>query len=112
MTMVEGLQVDVSSVELKQIMRDRLDHHTRKAEAYFLQAQQLERSIAGIEDDLELGKVSGGTPIGRLRDKSREHRERESYFRFMIEHVVKDETYRLGRDDLMILGIQARWSDY
>ena len=105
MTIIEGMQFDVKSEEIKKIVSERLGHHERKAKVYAEKAGELGASIKAIEEDLEVGKVSGGTPIERLEQKAREHADKANMFRFMLEHVIVEGTYRLKLSDLSFLGI-------
>lgn len=102
---IEGLQFDVKSEEVKRIVSERVEHHERKAKAYGEKATELGASIKAIEEDLEVGKVSGGTPLEQLQRKSREHADKANQFRFMLEHVIAEGTYRLKVNDLAFLGI-------
>ncbi len=107
--MIVGLQVDVKSEELVTILEERKRHHESKKAAYESQAAELTRVIKNIEEDMQTGKVSSGmTPAGSMEQKAREHGEKAQYYKFMIEHVVQNDVYRLGQDDLARLGIVAR----
>jgi hypothetical protein len=104
--MVEGLQIDVPSEELKRIVAERAEHHATKAATYEAKAKDLQASIKDIEDDLEFGKTSmGATPAASLLNKAREHKDKAIHFKFILEHVIQNDTYRLGQNDLRLLGI-------
>jgi L-lactate utilization protein LutC len=99
------LQIDVPSDELIKILKERLEHHKNKADTYEKKAKELGAQIAAIEEDMEVGKVSGGTPVEQLSKKAREHRDQANWYTFMIDHVVQKDTYRLDQRDLQRLGI-------
>jgi hypothetical protein len=82
--MINGLQVDVKSVELKGIIKSRIEYHTDKAQTYEKQA----------------GKLKEG--------KAREHKDKAIHFQFLLDHVILDDVYRLGPSDLQLLGIASR----
>lgn len=104
--MINGLLVDVPSEELKKIVGSRAKHHADKANAYEAKAKDLQATIKDIEDDVEFGKTSmGATPAGSLISKAREHRDKAIHFEFMLAHVIQNDTYRLGQDDLRLLGV-------
>jgi hypothetical protein len=103
--MIQGLQIDVPSDELIKILQERLAHHQSKAETYEKKAKELGAQIAAIEEDMELGKVSGGTPVEQLSKKAREHKDQAGWYDFMIKHVVQKDVYRLEQKDLQRLGI-------
>lgn len=105
--MVEGLQVDVKSEELVKILTERLEHHQKKADTYTSKASELGAQIKLIEEDMEVGKVSGGTPVEQLQRKAREHQEHVTWYEFMLKHVIVNDVYRLGQRDLQRLGISA-----
>ncbi len=106
--MIVGLQVDVKSEELVKILEERRKHHEDKKAVYETQAAELKKVIKNIEEDMRVGKVSGGTPADNLEHKAREHGEKAGYYKFMIDHVIQNDTYRLGQEDLARLGIVAR----
>jgi len=107
--MITGLQVDVLSAELVGIMQERLKYHQDKADVFEKNAAELMKTIKNIEEDMSTGKVSGGNPAEQLQTKAREHKEKATYYKFMIEHVIKNDTYRLSQEDLARLGITARY---
>lgn len=102
------MQVDVSSDELLKILKERKKHHDDKSAAYSKQAGELTKVISAIEEDMDIGKVSNGTPAESMERKAREHSEKARYYEFMIDHVIKNDTYRLSQEDLVRLGITAR----
>jgi hypothetical protein len=103
--MIQGLQIDVQSDELIKILTERLEHHQSKAKTYADKAKELGAQIAAIEEDMEIGKVSGGTPVEQLQRKAREHTDQANWYEFMIKHVVQKDVYRLDQRDLQRLGI-------
>lgn len=107
--MINGLQIDVKSDELVKILKERLDYHEKKHVAYEKKAAELGAQIKNIEEDMEVGKVSGGTPVEQLNNKAREHKEKAAYYKFMIEHVIQNDIYRLSQEDLSRLGITTRY---
>ncbi len=103
--MIEGLQIDVKSAELKSILQDRHKHHEEKAKGYRNQAAELRKVMKDIEEDRAHSKVSSATPAEQMDRKASEHANKAVYFKFMIDHVVQDDTYRLKQEDLLRLGI-------
>lgn len=104
--MISGLQVDVTSDELKKIIQSRIEYHTERAGLYESKAEEIRKTLAGVEDKT-VGKVSGGSPTQNLDDKAREHTDKLVHFRFMIDHVIRDDIYRLNQQDLALLGIAS-----
>ena len=103
--MIQGLQVDVKSAELKSILEGRVEYHSSKAKAYEEQSLKLRATMKNIEEDMEVGKVSNGDPAQSMDQKAREHKDKAVHFQFMIDHVIQDDIYRLGQNDLSLLGI-------
>lgn len=106
--MINGLLLDVKSSELKGILEERLKYHEDKRDLYELKAKELNKMVAGIEDDMQVGKVSGGTPVENLERQAKDHKEKAGYFKFMLDHVIQDDIYRLDQSDLVRLGITVR----
>jgi hypothetical protein len=106
--MVNGLQVDVQSSELKKIIQSRIDYHTERAALYEAKANEIRKSLEGVEENT-IGKVSNGSPTQNLDDKAREHKDKLVHFKFMLEHVIVDDVYRLSQSDLQLLGIATRY---
>lgn len=106
--MIEGLQIDVSSTELREMLLGRLEHHKKKIEAYESQEKQLAELEKKLADDAEqVSKVSNAGPLTSVQQALKKHRDQVIYYRFMAEHVVPNETYRLTDADLVRLGVQA-----
>lgn len=106
--MISGLQVDVKSAELKKILEERLVYHEEKWTILTREAEKLRASLKNVEEDMVVSKVSTGDVSQNLESKAREHRDKATYFKFMIDHVIQDDIYRLGQEDLVRLGITAR----
>lgn len=107
--MIQGLQVDVKSAELKKILEERLKYHEDKNEVLVAEASKLRESIKNIEEDMVVGKGSGGDVAQNLETKARDHKDKANYYKFMIDHVIQDDVYRLGQEDLARLGIAGRF---
>lgn len=107
--MIAGLQVDVKSAELKKILEERLDYHVEKAKTYTTAATNLRKSMKDIEEDMSVGKVSSGNPAANLEQQAKTHTDSSHYYKFMLEHVIQDDVYRLGQDDLRRLGVSAQY---
>lgn len=104
--MINGLQVDVKSAELKKIVQSRVDYHNEKASLYEKQAEKLRQTIQNVEEDVEYGKVTNGSDVSQnMNQKAREHKDKAIHFQFLLEHVIQDDVYRLNQADLQLLGI-------
>jgi N12 class adenine-specific DNA methylase len=99
--MIEGLKVFVKADELKQLCIARADHHKGRAEHYRSQLPTLD-ALNNPNSSMRPGEAA--------RAKIVEHEANEAELRFVAEHLDKNETYMLNRDDLGRLGIvRNRW---
>lgn len=118
--MIEGLHVDVPGTELKTMLGKRLEYHQEKVVAYEKQlgnAKEQRDRLKALEADFadkaeEIGKFQNSSsvrdPVPELENKIRSHKDQCVYYKFMAEHTVVAETYRLAESDLVRLGISGR----
>ena len=99
--MISGLCIDVSAKELKAHLGARADHHEKKAEWYRTQASTLSEGGAGTE--------MSNDPVRSLAESEQQHREKAAYFRFMEQHIIENETYRLSQNDLSQIELSSRY---
>jgi hypothetical protein len=97
--MIEGLQVTVDGKELILLCKDRVIHHLERAEKY------LKQIVSMKESAIEGMAYTNGDPIRPLEDKRASHEAEAAEMEFIANHLVAAETYLLGRDDLVKLGI-------
>lgn len=93
--MIEGLQIDVPTAELKEILDRLVKKHTDKADRYQARAAEM--------------KEHGDSTVESFERREHEYRSLASEFRFMGEHLVPGETYRLKAEDLRRLEIVGRY---
>lgn len=94
--MIEGLQIDVPTDELKEILGRLVKKHTDKAERY--QARAAEMKDHGDYPNLQVSDDK--STVESFERREREHRSLASEFQFMQEHLAPGETYRLTHEDL------------
>ena len=107
--MINGLNFDIDTKELEEILNTKIQQFSAKASLYQEQAEQQEeltRRQASI-DDSDLPKFSNDQSTN-LRSKANEQLQKVKEFTFLRDHLIKNETYRLTRDDLNYLGIVHR----
>lgn len=105
---ISGLHVDVSSEELRTMLRDRLKHHNNKAAFYQKQLVEMGKvDLALSAEAKEMGKISTQGPMETLKTAVTKHENQATYYKFMSEHVVSNATYRLCEADLVRLGVQS-----
>lgn len=105
---VHGLQIDVPSEEMRELLQSRLTYHQHKVEA----AQQQKSKLLAIDADLakeadEIGKFSNSSMANTIDQTIDKHKKEVVYFSFMVKHVIPNTAYRLAIDDLIRLGIRA-----
>lgn len=104
--MIEGLHCDVEGKELKALLGGRLDYHTDRLKSYETQLDQMRTMNKNLEEEArQIGKTSTRSPIESLEEAIKRHQNQCIYYKFMAEHVVPSETYRLSEQDLYRLGI-------
>ena len=99
--MITGLCIDVSASELRQHLAARADYHEKKSKWY-----------AGNAAGLRKGGVPSGMsndPVRSLEASEQQHREKSAYLRFMEQHIIEKETYRLSQDDLGQIELASRF---
>lgn len=104
--MITGLHVDVKSEELKSLLEARLKYHSERIEFYESQLKKMKEVDAAMASEAaEFSKVSNRSPVESMEQAIKKHRDQTVYYKFMAEHVVANEIYRLAESDLMRLGI-------
>jgi hypothetical protein len=104
--MIEGLHADVPGEELKELLSGRYKYHSDKVKTYEAQLVQLEQFDKTMENlAASMSKTSNATPADSVRQAVKTHRNQAIYYKFMAEHVVVTETYRLESSELVSLGI-------
>lgn len=106
--MIEGLQIDLSSEELKTQLTSRADYHKEKAEFYKKQVEDFRKAHESLAPELQYSNTMN-SPVNNLEAKVEEHQKKSSIFSFMSEHLVLNETYRLSENDLNRLEIISRY---
>lgn len=111
--MIEGLHVDVSSAELKEMLVGRLKYHQEKTIAYERQLTELLKLHAGFDEEARrISKTSNQGPQESLESAIKRHRDQAIFYRFVSEHVVPSEIYRLAENDLVRLGVLGNQHHY
>ena len=97
--MIEGLKVTVEGAELRDLCESRAEYHKSRSDAYASQIESMKsRSIEGMS-------YTNGDPIKALEDRKNQHDCDYSEMNFIASHIDTAESYLLGREDLVKLGI-------
>ena len=99
--MIIGLCIDVSASELRQHLAARADYHEKKSKWYADHATGLRKGgvPSGMSND----------PVRSLEESEQRHREKAAFFRFMEQHIIGNETYRLSQEDLGQIELASRF---
>ena len=105
--MIEGLKLDVKAEELIQRPEERIAHHRSKAESYGLQLEKLGEIQPIVEEEEDVLSLTRGreSPRITLERKVKEHSDRAAILKFLRDHVVPGEVYRLSEHDLRLAEI-------
>lgn len=107
--MIEGLHADVPSAELRELCLSQALFHDGRAEFYTEHAaamKKLAEATSAVGGQPSLQQYSGRSPNWEdMANKAREHSSAARHLRFLAEHLVPTEVYRLGHSDLAKLGI-------
>jgi hypothetical protein len=101
--MIDGLRLDVSADEIVKLIDQRIAEHEENADADEETAAKL-GSLRQPNDPDDDCWAEDSAPQ-RLRRRAQRERERIDALRFMRDHVVRGETYRLTNEDLRTLEI-------
>lgn len=103
-TVVRGLELEVSGRELGVRLSDRIRWHRERGDALLAQIKKLGEVEREAGADLAVfGRYD--SPRDTLENKLREHQERAAFLAFVRDHVDADRIYRLGSMDLRMTEI-------
>ena len=101
--MITGLLIDISSEELKKILDAKVDYYDKRA---IEMATKMKELVEFTESQEGRGKGLSSGAVQGLSTDARSAREKCKYFKFLADHVVPNETYRLGDGDLSRIEIK------
>jgi len=103
--LIKGLNWDVPTSKVKELLQVRIDQCQQKVELFLSQAKAQENLTANqTNPDQEYAKFSTDQ-AENLRGKARQHQERVKMYTFCRDNLVKGAIYRLERSDLEFLGV-------
>lgn len=100
--MIEGLKIEIESTELRDHLDGRAAHHESKMRFYDEQVRNLKAGGVGAVQ-------MTNDPVHSLENSAKQHRDRAAFFRFVSDHLIQNETYRLDESDLGRLEIASRY---
>lgn len=100
--MIQGIQIEMTSKQLREHIEARVGYHAEKMKWYSAQVTSLKSG--GMEDTNH-----SNNPIGSLVSSAKGHGEKAAFFRVLADHLVANETYRLSEQDLTRLEFVSRY---
>lgn len=100
--MIEGLKIEISSEELEDHLDARAEYHEQKMNFYDEQVRNLRAGGVGAI-------AQSNDPVNSLQASAKQHKDRAAFFRFVSDHLILNETYRLDESDLGRLEIASRY---
>lgn len=110
--MIEGLHFDVTSGQLMQHLRERMEYHRERQAVYDREISRLEKVDLERESDQDIHLTRVDGPKENLKRRSEEHRAKAQKFELLLNHVILGEVYRLSDEDLIKLEFidqSSRW---
>lgn len=107
--MIEGLKLDVSGKELKEHMLKRAVEHEKKAGLYVKQIGAIQEAQDQDDDERDSWANVSNDPKADLRRRMKDHKTKAGLFRFMADHVLVDEMYRLDDSDLARIELLSKY---
>ena len=98
--MIFGLKIDIRAEELVELLAARAQYHESRAQDYDALLREPEDESSDRDSVQEFGDPGGEPTRPSLARRQREHAERAQALRFLREHVVAGEVYRLDESDL------------
>ena len=109
---IEGIKLSITSDKLKKLLEGRVEYHTTKAKFFKDKAKELAPQMQEFEEEAEeIGKFSNSNrygsedPVQQLAAKAKKHTDRSTYFKFLAENLIPNETYILQEHDLQRLEV-------
>ena len=99
--MIEGIHVDISSVELRRHLLKVADEHHEKALKYHSTINVLEKALDGEGDEGGFPlNTSSRDPVDEHKKGEKRHLSRRDYLLVVADHLIPNEVYRLSLGDL------------
>ena len=98
--MIEGMKVSVDGGELIALCEARAKYHEDRAAFY-------RKQVTGMpaEDVLQFNKSGSNSPMEAMQERIEKHQDQAAEMVFTAKHLLRGESYRLDRGDLVLLGI-------
>jgi hypothetical protein len=102
--MIEGLKVDLTAEELSTIIENCIAHHKDVAADCDARRIRLHAVTTPSPEDTE-EQLAAAWPayLENLERRAERHRDRAEALQFLRDHLVADEVYRLGEEELELL---------
>lgn len=103
--MIDGIKLQLSTQELKELIVKRVEYHQKKHDWAAQKVKEIEPELGELDDEAgRQGKytnsLGNGNPVSAFKQQAKHHGDRVTYFKFLAEHLIPNETYVLEEDDL------------
>jgi len=109
---IEGIKLQLPTEKLKKLLEGRVEYHTTKAKFFKEKAKELKPTMEEFEEEAEeIGKFSNSNrhgmddPVENFAKRGKHHTDRATYFKFLADNLIPNETYILQEHDLQRLEI-------
>jgi hypothetical protein len=108
--MISGIKIHVAGTELFEHLLGRANHHKERAAHYVRQVASLKAQGDEFQEDpVSSVRRFREDPLSSLERSANEHTEKYGYFKFLADHLPREETYELEEHDLAKIEIVARY---
>ena len=106
---IQGLKLQMNSEELSTTLSARIEYHGKRVEWLAKKIAELEPDVEQFKNDaVNQGKFSNsrvGSAVDNLSQQRDHHQDRVTLFKFMVAHVIPNETFILDENDLRKLEV-------
>ena len=106
--MISGIKIHIAGTELFEHLLGRASHHKEKAAHYARQVVSLKAQGDEFQEESSIRSFRED-PLSSLERSANEHTEKYGYFKFLADHLPREETYELEEHDLAKIEIVARY---
>jgi hypothetical protein len=101
---IEGFRIEVTADELMRRLDERIERHREISADCDRRRVRLE-AVTSPDPDDEDEQLAAAWPgfLEELEHRAERHRDRATALLFLRDHIVANEIYRLGEDDLRFL---------
>jgi hypothetical protein len=102
---IEGFKIEVTAEEVGRHLETRIRYHRERASECLAKAKRVEQVDQTPDEDEEATPMAVCWPgyVHELERRAAHHSAREMFLIFARDHIVANQLYRLGEEDLATL---------